>query len=110
MEFVKVMDVSELPAGQKVRVVVAGREILLANLDGSYYAIANKCSHLGGSLAKGTLEGKTVTCPKHGAQFNVETGKAEGKAKIAVIKMGVKDLESYQVKVEGTSIMVGVPH
>lgn len=110
MEFVKVMDVSELPPGQKVRVVVEGHEILLANLAGSYYAIANKCSHLGGSLAEGTLAGSTVTCPKHGARFNVETGKAEGKAKIAVIKMQVKDLERYQVKVEGTSILVGLPH
>lgn len=110
MEFVKVMDVSELPAGQKTKVVVAGREILLANLDGAFHAIANKCSHLGGSLVEGTLDGNTVTCPKHGAQFNMETGQAEGKAKIAVIKMGVKDLESFQVKVEGTSIMVGVPN
>lgn len=109
MEFVEVMDVSELPAGQKARVVIEGREILLVNLDGSYYAVANKCSHMGGSLAKGTLEGSIVTCPKHGAQFNVQTGKAEGKAKIAVIKMPVNDLQSYQTKVEGTSILVGIP-
>ena len=109
MEFVKVMDVSELPPGQKVRVVVEGQEILLTNLDGSFFAIANKCSHLGGSLAKGTLEGKTVVCPRHGARFNVETGQAEGKAKIAMLKMQTKDLERYQIKVEGTDILVGIP-
>ena len=109
MGFVRVMDVSELPVGQKVRVVVGGKEILLANLDGLFFAIANKCSHLGGSLFQGTLEGKTVTCPRHGAQFNMETGQAEGKARIAVIKMQVRDQESYPVKVEGTDILIDLP-
>jgi len=109
MEFVKVIDEAELPPNKMVMVVVGGKEVLLANVDGSYFAIANKCTHAGGSLAKGVLNGSIVTCPRHGAQFDVKTGKAVGGAKIAFIKMQVKDEESYMVKVEGTTILVGLP-
>ena len=109
MEFVEVLDVSELPSDRMVKVSIADQEILVANLDGTYYAISNKCTHLGGSLAKGDLEGSTVTCPRHGAQFDLKTGGAVRNAKIAILKMPVKDLDSYQVKVEGGKILVGVP-
>lgn len=109
MEFVKVMDKAGLPVNTMVMVLVGGREVLLANVDGSYHAIANKCTHLGGSLSKGVLNGCIVTCPRHGAQFDVRTGKAVGDAKIGFMKMHVKDEESYTVKVEGTSILVGSP-
>jgi 3-phenylpropionate/trans-cinnamate dioxygenase ferredoxin subunit len=109
MEFVKVIDKTELTANKMVMVVVGSKEVLLANVDGSYYAIANKCTHLGGSLAKGVLDGSIVTCPKHGARFDVTTGEAVGEAKIAFMKMQVKDEESYVVKVEGTDILVGIP-
>jgi 3-phenylpropionate/trans-cinnamate dioxygenase ferredoxin subunit len=109
MNFVKVAQVSQLPQDQMMMVNLEGKQVLLANVDGAYYAIDNKCSHLGGSLAKGELIGSVVTCPKHGAQFDVTTGNTVGKAKIAMIKMQVKDQESYQVKVEGTDILLGIP-
>jgi 3-phenylpropionate/trans-cinnamate dioxygenase ferredoxin subunit len=109
MEFVKVIEESELPINQMIKVTVQDKEVLLVNQDGSYHALANKCSHLGGSLAKGDLDGNIVTCPRHGARFDVQTGKAVGEAKIALLKMRVKDLESYPVKVEGTIILVGIP-
>jgi 3-phenylpropionate/trans-cinnamate dioxygenase ferredoxin subunit len=109
MKYVKVADKTELPANKMILVVAGGKDVLLANVDGSYYAIANKCTHRGGSLAKGTLEGGIVTCPKHGSRFDVKTGKAVGEAKIAFMKIKVKDEESYPVKVDGTSIMVGIP-
>ena len=109
MEFVRVADKAELPANQMMLVVVGGKDVLLANVDGSYYAIANKCTHLGGSLAKGVLEGSIVTCPRHGSRFDVKTGKNVRGAKIGFVKMNVRDEESYAVKVEGTDIMVGIP-
>ena len=108
MEFVRVADKAELPANQMMLVVVGGKDVLLANVDGSYYAIANKCTHLGGSLAKGVLEGSIVTCPRHGSRFDVKTGRAIAGAKIGFIKMNVKDEESYTVKIEGTDIFVGI--
>jgi len=109
MEYVKVLDKAELPTNTMKIVVVDGKEVLLSNVDDAYYAIANKCTHAGGSLAGGVLKGSTVTCPKHGAQFDVKTGKAVGEAKIGFIKMKVKDEESYVVKVEGKDILVGKP-
>ena len=109
MEFVKVLDAAELPENQMVMVEVGGREVLLANVEGVYYAIANKCTHLGGSLSKGVLEGSVVTCPRHGAKFDVKTGQAVGNARIACMTMQVKDEASYVVKIEGTDIMIGAP-
>ena len=108
MEYIRVADKAELPENKMIVVVVGGKEVLLANIDGSYYAIANKCTHLGGSLSKGSLDGSVVTCPKHGAQFDVKTGKAVANAKIGFIKMNVKDEERYMVKVEGTDIFVKI--
>ena len=108
MEFIRVADKAELPVNKMILVVVGGKEVLLTNIDGSYYAIANKCTHLGGSLSKGSLEGSIVTCPRHGARFDVKTGQAIADAKIGFIKMGVKDEASYSVKVEGTDIFVGM--
>ena len=108
MEYVKVSDTTALSENTMMKVNVGGKDILLANVDGSYYAIAHKCTHLGGPLSKGALDGSTVTCPWHGAQFDVKTGKAVGDAKVAFIKMRVKDVESFPVKVEGTDILVGM--
>ena len=63
MEYVRVADKAELPANKMIMVVVGGKEVLLANVDGSYYAIANKCSHLGGSF-KRFIGGKHSYLPK----------------------------------------------
>ncbi len=109
MEYIRVADKAELPINKMIMVVVGGKEILLTNLDGSYYAIANKCTHAGGSLAKGSLNGSVVTCPRHGSQFDLKTGKNVRGAKIGFIKINVKDETSYMVKVEGTDILVGIP-
>ena len=109
MEFVKVADTSTLPAGKMMVVTAGGKEILLANVDGAYYAITNKCTHLGGSLVKGNLNGSVVTCPRHGAQFDVKTGQAVSEAKIAFVKMKVRNEVRYEVKVDGTDILIAIP-
>ncbi|MGC9333050.1 MAG: Rieske (2Fe-2S) protein [Anaerolineae bacterium] len=109
MQFERALDTSELPEGKMAMVVVGGTEVLLVNVGGNYHAIANKCNHLGGSLAKGKLEGSIVTCPRHGAQFDVKTGQSVREAKIAFLKTRVQDQELYTVKVEGTTIMIGKP-
>lgn len=108
MEYMKVADINELSPNTMKVVAVNGKEVLLANVDGSYYAIANKCTHLGGSLVKGSLEGSVVTCPKHKAQFDVKTGKALAEAKIGFIKMKVSDEASFEVKVDGDNIFIGI--
>ncbi len=108
MEYTRVADTVDLPANKMLTVVVNGQQVLLANVDGAYYAIANKCTHRGGSLAEGVLDGNVVICPKHGARFDVKTGKAVGEAKLGFMKIKVGDETSFPVKVEGSNILVGI--
>ena len=68
--------VSEIPAGSIRQVQVAGKIVAVANVGGVFYAINGTCLHRGGPLGEGQLEGKVVTCPWHGWQFDVTTGKA----------------------------------
>jgi 3-phenylpropionate/trans-cinnamate dioxygenase ferredoxin subunit len=75
-EFVKVARRSELPPGGKLLAEVDGRAIALFNVDGTVYAIDDVCTHDGGPLAEGEFRDHEVQCPRHGARFDVRTGKA----------------------------------
>jgi len=108
MSFIKVIKADELQPGEKLKVEVQGKSILLANLDGSYFALDDRCPHLGGSLSRGEMRGSQVFCPKHGAAFDLKTGKNEGDAKIAFIKMKVNDARTYPVKVEDGDVLVDI--
>jgi 3-phenylpropionate/trans-cinnamate dioxygenase ferredoxin component len=108
MEFVRVANQAELPANTMKIVVMDGKEILLSNVGGIYHAITNRCTHAGGSLGEGILEGNTVRCPRHGARFDLRTGAAVGEAKIGFIKIKVSDETCYPVKVEAGEIYVGI--
>jgi 3-phenylpropionate/trans-cinnamate dioxygenase ferredoxin subunit len=74
--FVKVTSRRELPPGGKKLTEVEGRPIALFNVDGKFYAIDDVCTHDGGPLAEGQLTGCEIMCPRHGARFDVRTGKA----------------------------------
>ena len=108
MAFVKVAQMSEIPAGKMKMVEWGEKSILIANVAGTYYAMDDKCTHMGTDLSGGTLEGNIVTCPKHGQKFDVTTGKSIQGPKVAFLKMKGKDTRSYTVKVEGTSILAGL--
>lgn len=66
--------VDDFPPGES-RVVDAD-DVMIAvfNLDGEYYAIEDVCTHDGGELASGAIEGEEIVCPRHGARFNIKTG------------------------------------
>jgi len=108
MGYVKVAEKSEITVGNKKKVVVDGKEVLVVNVNNSYYAIADKCPHMGGSLSEGKLEGSSIICPRHGAKFDVITGKVLEGAKVLFIKMKVKDVTKYSVKVKGNVILVDI--
>ncbi len=76
--FLKVAVRSELPPGGKKLVDLDGRSIALFNVGGEFYAIDDVCTHDGGPLAEGELEGAEIRCPRHGARFDVRTGQALG--------------------------------
>lgn len=106
MSFVKVAEVGMVPAGEKKSFQLDGKTVLLVNVDGAVYALDNKCPHMGGALSGGDLEGATLACPRHGAKFDVRTGKNVGDAKLAFLHVKVGDATVFPVKVEGQDILV----
>ena len=110
-EFVRVARLSEIPPGSMKRVDVAGHAVALANIDGHVYAFEDTCTHEESSLSEGALFGEVVTCAKHGARFNVKTGRV-------LALPAVRSLAVYPVRVEGDDVLVspeaqkttGLPH
>jgi len=97
--FVKVGQLSDFAIGSMKKVFVNGEDVLVANIDGVLCAIGNSCTHLGGPLDEGELQGSVVTCPWHGGQFDVRNGKILAPPPTA-------DEHSYEVKIQGTDVLV----
>jgi nitrite reductase/ring-hydroxylating ferredoxin subunit len=74
-EFVEVAKVNEISGGKMKHIEVDGKEVLIANVGGKFYAINDRCGHMNALLSMGNLTGNTVTCPFHGAKFDVTNGK-----------------------------------
>jgi 3-phenylpropionate/trans-cinnamate dioxygenase ferredoxin subunit len=108
MHFTEVAKMNEIPAGQMKAVEVEGKQILIVNYAGTYYALGGRCTHMGGDLSKGKLEGKTITCPRHGSQFDVVTGSSISGPKIGPLHLKTKDETTYEVRVDGNTIQVNV--
>lgn len=100
-EFKKVAKTEDIPAGQASMVEVDGKEIALFNVAGSFHAIDNTCTHVGGPLCEGEIEGNEVTCPWHGAMFDVTTGQVLGPP-------AASSVSRYNVRVDGSDIEVEV--
>ena len=100
-EFVKAARTDEVAPGQARLVVVKGKEIALFNIDGAYFALANACTHEEGPLAEGEVEGHEVTCPWHGAKFDIRTGE--------VLRDPAYDaVARYNVRVTGADVEVEI--
>lgn len=94
--------VKDWPEGQMRQVTVGETDILLARIDGNFYAVGAHCSHYGAPLAKGILNGDRVICPWHNACFSVTTGNQ-------LEPPGLDGLPQYKVRVEGDAIIVQIP-
>ena len=101
-EFKTVASVSEVEPGQLKQIELDdGKQVCLANIDGTYYAIGGECTHMGGPLGEGELDGTTVTCPWHSGEFDVTTGEVKGPPP--------DDPEpKYEVRVEGDDVQVAL--
>jgi 3-phenylpropionate/trans-cinnamate dioxygenase ferredoxin subunit len=106
MEFIKVAEKQEIPDGTMKPFTINDKKIIIVNYNGSYYAINRYCTHLNGDLSSGKLEGKIVTCPRHGSQFDVTTGKCLRGPKIGFLKLSTADEPSYEVKVQDGAVQV----
>ena len=98
-KMVKVAQTDELSPGSGKVVEADGRSIALFNVEGTFCAIDNTCTHRGGPLGEGELSGEMVTCPWHGANFNVKTGAVTQPP----APTGVR---TFVVKVEGGDVLV----
>jgi nitrite reductase/ring-hydroxylating ferredoxin subunit len=74
-DFIEVAKVNELPEGKMKHVEVNGREVLISNVSGKFYALSDRCGHMNALLSMGNLKENTITCPFHGARFDVTTGR-----------------------------------
>ncbi|MDE2572321.1 MAG: non-heme iron oxygenase ferredoxin subunit [bacterium] len=95
----RVAKVSEVALGTTKQVIVDGTEVLLCNVAGKIYAIDDVCTHDGGPLEQGLLDGCEIECPRHGARFDVRTGEV-------IALPAVVPVASYAVTLEGDQIYV----
>lgn len=101
MAWVRVLALDELVEGQGTPLEVEGEEIALYRIGGTVFAVSNICSHAYAHLTDGEVEGYTVTCPAHGGQFDIRTGKA-------LRLPAVSPIPTYPVKVEGGAVFVAI--
>jgi 3-phenylpropionate/trans-cinnamate dioxygenase ferredoxin subunit len=99
--FVKLAHVSDLAVGRLMRVQHDNRDICLAYVDGTVYAVDDMCSHEDASLAKGSLHGDCVKCPLHGSRFDLKTG-------AALDEPAEDPIHTYTVKIDGDDIYVAL--
>jgi len=101
-EYVAVAGVEEVAFGERLFVEIDERSIVVFNIAGGLFAIADVCSHDDGPLGEGELDGFEVICPRHGARFDVRNGK--------VISLpAFIDIPAYPVRVIDGQIEIGVP-
>jgi len=97
---VTVARLGDIPMGGVKVVRVEDQPVALFHLEGGYFATEDVCTHDGGPLAEGTLDGEVIECPRHGARFNVRTG-------AALCLPAVAPVATYDVRIEGDEIQVG---
>ena len=91
---------TEIVPGQMKKITVDGKDIIVSNVDGNYFAIDDTCTHSGASLSEGKINGSIITCDWHGAQFECKTGK------LVKFPAEIANLKSYNVIVESDNIIV----
>ena len=116
MEFTEIAGVEDIPEGMMKKYDIGDLEITVANIEGSFYAFADRCPHMNSPLHQGKLDKREVVCPLHKARFDVTTGKKTGEPRIPVpkvFKIGAimsnirtHNLKVYAVKVEDGKIAI----
>lgn len=101
-DFIAVASLDELPNGERLYLEIGDLDVIVFNIAGDYYAIADLCSHDQEPLDDGTLDGHVIICPRHGARFDLRTG-------AALTLPAVEDIPAYPVQVRNDQIEVGFP-
>ena len=101
-EFVRVAAVGDVPPGGRMYIDFEEESVILLNVGGEFYCVADLCSHDDGPLEDGALAGFEIECPRHGARFDVRTGKA-------LCLPATRPIPRFEVKVEDGDILVESP-
>ena len=101
-DFIEIAPADQLPNGERLFVEVDGRPIVIFNIAGNLYAIGDVCTHDEGPLGDGEIEGCDIICPRHGARFDIRTGKTMGLP-------AVVDIPAYPLRVRDGMIEIGIP-
>jgi 3-phenylpropionate/trans-cinnamate dioxygenase ferredoxin subunit len=99
--FVNLAEIDDVAPGQVKVYEAQGRRIALCNVEGTFYAIDDVCTHDGGPLDQGELQGYQIECPRHGARFDVRSGRV-------LALPAVMPVRSYPVRVEDGVVKVGL--
>jgi len=102
LEFIPVGSVEEIKEGERLFLEIDEKLIVILNINGQFYAIADVCSHDDGPVGEGTLEGFEIICPRHGARFDIRTGKV-------LALPAFVDIPAYPVRLMGDQIEIGFP-
>ncbi|NYB51640.1 MAG: non-heme iron oxygenase ferredoxin subunit [Methanobacteriaceae archaeon] len=115
MELMEICKTNDLNEGEMKKVIAGDMDVLIARIKGEFFAVENKCPHMGGDLSKGTLEGSVITCPLHHSQFDLTTGQVilwtdfTGlKASISKLFKSPRPLKTYQVIIEGDQVLLKI--
>jgi nitrite reductase/ring-hydroxylating ferredoxin subunit len=92
--------VSEIPPGKMIKISIDGKDIMVANIDGDFFAVDDSCTHSGSSLSEGSLEGGIVTCGWHKAEFDCKTGK------LVKFPAKINNLGTYNVTIESDNVFL----
>ena len=102
LTYVEIASETELPNGERLFVEIESLPIVIFNIAGQLFAIGDVCSHDNGPLGDGMVDGNLVVCPRHGAEFEIPTGRA-------VTLPAVVDIPAYPVRVVDGKIEIGIP-
>ncbi len=102
VQYYPIAPLTDLPPGERLFVEIGERYIVIFNIAGELYAIGDVCSHDGGPVGDGDLEGYEVICPRHGARFDVRSGRV-------LALPAVVDIPAYPVRVVDGTIQLGIP-
>lgn len=113
-EFVEIAK-ADFRDGEMRKVIVDGKEVLIARVGASYYATQDRCQHLGGDLSMGKLEGTIITCPRHHSQYDIKDGHVVRwtdwtglKLALTKIAKSPRPLKTYAIKIEAGKILVSL--
>jgi 3-phenylpropionate/trans-cinnamate dioxygenase ferredoxin component len=102
LEYIQVGSVEELKEGERLFIEIDSKPIVILYIKGEYYAIGDVCSHDDGPVGEGNLEGYEIICPRHGARFDIRTGKV-------LALPAFVDIPAYPVRVVDDQIEIGIP-